>query len=94
MENELNARKLLFFDVMLTPKIITFVYWIAIAVVVISGFSSMFFGGFGFFSFLRGLFFIALGLLGARVYCELMIVIFKINENIQKLSGKDPVVDQ
>lgn len=92
MENELNARNFFFFDSMLTPKIITIVYWLALVVVIFSGLGSMFIGGLGFWSFLRGLFFIALGALGARVYCELMIVAFKINENIEKLSEKDKVV--
>lgn len=93
MENEINVKKFLYFDAMLTPKIITVVYWLALAAVVLTGLSSMFFGNFGFMSFLRGLFFIAIGILGARVYCELMIVIFKINENIQNLTEKDKVVD-
>ncbi|WP_421351661.1 DUF4282 domain-containing protein [Aeromonas veronii] len=46
------------------------------------------FGGYGgvtFTKFLMGLFTILGGSIAARIWCELMIVIFKINENLQVL---------
>jgi hypothetical protein len=39
-------RDVFFFDAMLTPKIITFVYWLLLLIAVVSGFGSMF-GGYG-----------------------------------------------
>ena len=56
-----------FFDSMLTPKIIIFIYWLGLISVVIGAIGSMFssYGG-GFWS----------GLIGTRVWCELLIVLF------------------
>lgn len=82
----MNARSIFFFDTMLTPKIITLVYWLLLAASVIGGITFMF-GPFG--GFFKGLGIIILGVLGSRIYCELLIVLFKINENIQALVKKD-----
>lgn len=88
-------RNLFFFDAMLTPKIITIVYWILLLSAVISGIGSMFassgygYGGFTFGSFLTGLFIAAAGAVFARIWCELMIVLFKINSNLQKIADKE-----
>lgn len=79
-------RDILFFDSMLTPKIITIVYWILLFVVVVSGIGSMFAG-----KFLMGLAALVGGAVGARIWCELLIVLFKINDNIKQLAepGKE-----
>jgi hypothetical protein len=86
----MNARQVLFFDSMLTPKIINFVYWLALLGVVVSGLVSMFagYGGLTFARFLTGLVVIVGGAIGARIWCELLIVLFKIHENIRKLAEK------
>ena len=86
----MNARQIFFFDSMLTPKIINFVYWLALLGVVVSGLTSMFagFGGLTFGKFLMGLFIIVGGAVAARIWCELLIVLFKIHENIHKLAEK------
>jgi hypothetical protein len=80
---------LLNFDDMLTPKIITIVYWIALVGVVLSGLFTIF-GGAGNFlmNLLMGLLIIVFGGLLVRIYCELMIVLFKINENIKRLADR------
>ena len=72
------------FDAMLTPKIITFVYWLFLALSVISGLTTMFSG-----SVLMGLGIIVGGSILSRIYCELMIVLFKIHENIKKLADAE-----
>lgn len=79
------------FDSMITPKIITVIYWLSIAAVALGGIISMFSGyrGFTFASFLMGLGIIVGGVLLTRVYCELLIVIFKINENLRTIANKD-----
>ncbi len=74
-------KDLFVFDAMLTPKIITFVYWLFLALSVISGLTTMFNG-----SVLMGLGIIIGGSILSRIYCELMIVLFKIHENIKKLA--------
>lgn len=71
-----------FFDSMLTPKIIIFIYWLGLISVVVGAFGSMFSGYGGFWS---GLLF---GLIGTRIGCELLIVLFKINENLQKIANR------
>ena len=90
----MNARNLLFFDAMLTPKFITFIYWIGLIGVVFSGLGSIFYMGFQFVTFkglLWGLFITVCGAIAVRVWCELMIVLFKINENVQRIAdSKSP----
>jgi len=74
------------FDSMLTPKIITFIYWLMLLGCLVSGLGSMFtqYGG----GFLVGLGIIIFGAIGSRIWCELLIVLFKIHENLQKLANK------
>lgn len=82
-------KQVLFFDSMLTPKIITIVYWLLLASVVIAGIGSMFgYPGFSFGSFFKGLFYIVAGAIGVRIWCELLIVLFKIHENLKKLAER------
>lgn len=79
-------RDIFFFDSMLTPKIITFVYWLLLLAAVVSGLATMFqsYGG----GFLYGLGVIIGGVVGARIWCELLIVLFKIHENLHKIANK------
>ncbi|WP_445945386.1 DUF4282 domain-containing protein [Shewanella sp.] len=79
-------KDIFFFDLMLTPKIITFVYWLLLLASLISGVGTIFsqFGG-GLFA---GLGIIIAGAIGARIWCELLIVLFKIHENLQKIANK------
>ncbi len=73
---------LLHFNEMLTPKIITFVYWLLLLGIAIAGLGYIFTGYGNFFiKLITGLAIIAGGGIAARVYCEIMIVIFKIEEN-------------
>ena len=74
-------KDIFFFDSMITPKIITFVYWLMLLGIVVSGFGMMF-GG----SFLVGLGMIVGGAIGTRIWCELLIVLFKIHENLQSIA--------
>ena len=79
-------KDLLFFEKMITPKIINVVYWLMLAGTVITGLGAMFshYGG----GFLAGVFILISGAIGARIFCELLIVLFKINENMQKIADK------
>ncbi|MEQ1888127.1 MAG: DUF4282 domain-containing protein [Alphaproteobacteria bacterium] len=76
-------RDLLYLDNMLIPKVITFIYWILLGIAVISGIGTMLAG-----SFLPGLMVIAGGMFAARVWSELIIVLFKINEALQEIRTK------
>jgi hypothetical protein len=81
-------RDVLYFDSMLTPKIITFVYWLALFFVCIGGLGMMFGGQFTFVKFLKGIAVILGGGLLVRIWCELLIVLFKIYENIKIIADK------
>ncbi|MCI0917810.1 DUF4282 domain-containing protein [Pseudomonas stutzeri] len=79
-------KDIFFFDSMLTPKIIIFIYWLGLISVVIGAIGSIFisYGG-GFWS---GLGILLFGLIATRVWCELLIVLFKINEDLQKIANR------
>jgi hypothetical protein len=75
----LAMKDILFLDNMITPKIITVVYWVLMAGIAIGGLAYTFNGGgiLGFVGMLGGLVF-------ARIWCELFIVFFKMNEALQE----------
>ena len=80
---------LLNFDNMLTPKIITVIYFLSLVAVILAGLFTIFAGQGGFLmNLIMGLLTIIFGGLLVRVYCELMIVAFKINENIKRIADK------
>ena len=76
-------RDLLYLDNMLVPKVITFFYWVLLSVAAVSGAGTMVAGG-----VFSGLMVIVFGMVGARVWCELIIVLFKINEALQEIRSK------
>ncbi len=76
----MEFKSFFFFESMLTPKIITFLYWLMLVVVVVGGLVSMFTA-----SFFGGLVGIVLGVLFTRIGCELMIVAFKMNDALQAI---------
>jgi hypothetical protein len=77
-----------FFDTMIVPQIITGIYWLGLVGAVIGGIIVMFTRG-GITGILAGLITMAGTALLARIYSELMIVLFKINDNIRKLVDKN-----
>jgi hypothetical protein len=80
----------LFFDNMLTPKIITAVYWLLLAASIIGGIGSMFGGydGFTFWKLIMGIVYAVGGAVASRIWCELLIVLFKMNEALQEIRHK------
>jgi len=86
-------RDLLHFDSMVTPKIITFIYWLLLGAALVAGLvmlskglGVMKYSGFaGFGMVVAAPILCAAWMLLARIYCELMIVIFKINEALQEI---------
>ncbi len=82
-------REFLYFDTMITPKLITLVYWIALVMLALACVSILLAGEGGIV--VRVLTVVVAAPLGAlmiRVYCELLMVLFKINDNIQKLADR------
>ena len=68
------------FRKMITPIIIQVLFWLGIVVVVIASLAHMFTQ-----SFFAGLLMLVLGPILVRVYCELLIVIFKIHDCLQAI---------
>lgn len=91
LERSRIMRSVFYFEEMIVPKIITFVYWLALLFAVVSGLGTMFGGyeGVSFGKFLSGLGIMVGIALVARIWCELTIVLFKIHENIHKIANKE-----
>lgn len=89
-------RDLLYFDSMVTPKIVTFIYWLMLVVAALAGlvllskgFGMMKYSGFAGFGMIVAAPILALLMaLMARIYCEILIVVFKINEALQEMRHK------
>ena len=89
-------RDWLHFDSMVTPKIVTFVYWLLLAASIIAGLvllsrglAVMKYSGFaGFGMIIAAPLFAALMAFVARIYCEMLIVLFKMNEALQEIRRK------
>ena len=84
-EKEVNAvepKDFFFLDKMLTPKVITFIYWLMLLAVVIGGVIYL------FQNFLIGLIVLFCGIVGVRIWCELAIVFFKMNEALQAIRNR------
>ena len=80
----MTVRDIFFFDNMVTPKVITFVYWLMLLGAVIAGIAVW--TAVGYFSL--GLMVLVGAVIGARIWCELLIVLFKMNEALQDLRRK------
>jgi len=78
-----HVRDFLFFDNMLTPQIITLVYWLLIIGSILGGVASIFSG-----ALFQGIGITVFGIVLSRIYCELMIVLFKMNEALQDIRKK------
>ena len=85
-------KEFLNFDKMMTPSLIKFIFYIGTALSILtglfmigSGIMSPFGGGSMVF---LGLLQIILGPFVTRIYCELLIVLFKMNESLQEINNK------
>lgn len=71
---------LLFFNRLIMPSVLTFLYWITLACVVLGCLFNIFQG-----NFLYGLFGLISGAIATRICFELICVSFSINRNLEKL---------
>ncbi len=67
------------FRKMITPLIIQVLFWIGVAVCIIVGLVGLAGGQFG------GIVVILLGPVMVRIYCELLIVVFKIHQSLEQI---------
>lgn len=72
------------FDEMITPKIITVIYWILMVLTILGSVISMFSGT--IVNFLLGLASLIFGVIGVRVGCELVILSFNIYKTLKKIA--------
>lgn len=94
----MNFRSLLNFDKMITPVIIKILFYIGIAASVIGGLVMLFGGiisavqqgsvGPAIGGIIGGPLAIVFGILMARVYSELLIVVFEIHQNLVAIKNK------
>lgn len=70
---------------MITPVLIQVIFWIAVVAIVIAGIVQLGQGD------VSGIFLILLGPLVARIYAELLIVIFRINEDVAAIRRRQEV---
>jgi len=82
-------KKILNFDVMVAPLVIKILFWIGAAFCIIMGLLSIV-QGFGAYIgggelILSGLLLIVLGPVAIRVYCELLIIMFKMFDTMKSI---------
>lgn len=73
------------FDKMITPSFIKIIFWVGTVFSVLSGIVMLTEGG---FAVILGLGTIIFGPILTRVYCELLMVIFKIYDNLVEINQK------
>ena len=105
MDYKALARKFYSFDEMLTPSIINIVFWILVIISVVTGLNTMI-NAFGhtyhtsmgeirqngsFLLFLWGIIEIGIGIVLSKIFCELVLVTFKINEHLTEIRKNSAV---
>jgi hypothetical protein len=70
------------FEKMIAPVVIQILFWIGVVGVVISGLVTLFSA-----SFISGLLIIILGPIVVRVYCEVLLVFFRILDNLREINA-------
>jgi hypothetical protein len=75
------------FRKMITPIFIQIIFWIAVVFTVIGALGTMFRGG---FNIIIGLIFLVLGPFIARIYCELLIIMFRIYDELVAIRTGTP----
>jgi len=75
------------FRTMVTPVIIQILFWVGVIVCIISGLVMIGMGVKtpGEYLILKGVLLALLGPLGVRVYCEILIIFFRINETLTEI---------
>ncbi len=87
--DKVDKQAVLYLDEMVTPKLVTFFYWILLFAFITKGIGDMFEG-----DFFRGLVWVVGGALTSRVACELMIVVFHINDNLHSINSQTKEVSK
>ena len=81
---KIDVNELFSLDEMIAPKLIAILYWLLLFLAIGSGLGAIFDG-----DIFRGLFLMASISVGGRIGCELMIVIFSINETLHEINDRE-----
>jgi len=80
------------FEKMITPAIIKVIFWVGVVMSVLSGIGMIITGLSSFYgsgmNVFTGLLTIIIGPLLARVYCEILMIFFKIHESLKKIENR------
>ena len=79
--DKLDKHYIFYLEEMVTPKLLTIFYWILLFAFITKGIGDIFEG-----DFWRGLVWVVGGSLASRVACEIVVVLFRINETLHVIS--------
>jgi hypothetical protein len=68
------------FETMVTPVLIQVLFWVAVIFFIVDGIIELVSGGVG-----RGIALIILGPIAARIYAEILILLFRINDHLRQI---------
>ena len=95
----MNVNDLFQWDRFITPTVIRIFYWMALGLIVLSGLSLLFsalgmmalnfFAG--FFLLIASILYVCAGVVFVRIVCELVMVIFRINEHLGALRSRGEI---
>jgi len=83
-----EPRDLFYLNKMVTPGFMTLIYWIICGLSILCALAYII-SNFSLVGLIGGLVLLVVGLLYIRVLCEILVVIFKINSNLQKIADKE-----
>lgn len=74
-------KKFISFENFITPTIIVFIFWLSIIGVCLSGLAAIFSG-----YILSGILEIIFGAIFVKIFCEILMVLFKINDSLKEIA--------
>jgi len=86
--DKLDKHYIFYLEEMVTPKLLTIFYWILLFAFITKGIGDIFEG-----DFFRGLVWVVGGSLASRVACELIVVLFRINEILHEINDNTKNID-
>ena len=86
--DKLDKHYIFYLEEMVTPKLLTIFYWILLFAFITKGIGDIFEG-----DFFRGLVWVVGGSLASRVACELVVVLFRINEILHEINDNTQDID-
>ena len=86
--DNLDKQYIFYLEEMVTPKLLTIFYWILLFAFITKGIGDIFEG-----DFFRGLVWVVGGSLASRVACELVVVLFRINETLHEINDNTKDID-